>query len=171
MINKKNLWFLTLFSMVLVLSVYYVTMPNELLITNNGDNNVTTTNAENSEEKSINIEESSVISALKVEDDNQVLEEINNLKKTLTDINIDIEEKNKAFEQLKSINQNNSLEEKIENKLKEKYNNECFVKIDKDQVRVVIDSGEHSTTLANEIMRLVQEEFDTKMYISVQFQK
>lgn len=171
MINKKNLWFLTLFSMVLVLSVYYVTMPNELLITNNGDNNVTTTKVENSEEKSVNIEESSVISALKVEDDNQVLEEINNLKKTLTDINIDIEEKNKAFEELKSINQNNSLEEKIENKLKEKYNKECFVKIDKDQVRVVIDSSEHSTTLANEIMRLVQEEFDTKMYISVQFQK
>lgn len=171
MINKKNLWFLTLFSMVLVLSVYYVTMPNELLITNNGDNNVTTTKVENTEEKSVNIEESSVISALKVEDDNQVLEEINNLKKTLTDINIDIEEKNKAFEELKSINQNNSLEEKIENKLKEKYNKECFVKIDKDQVRVVIDSNEHSTTLANEIMRLVQEEFDTKMYVSVQFQK
>ena len=31
MINKKNLWFLTLFSLVLVLSIYYVTMPNQLL--------------------------------------------------------------------------------------------------------------------------------------------
>ena len=30
MINKKNLWFLTLFSLVLVLSIYYVTMPNEV---------------------------------------------------------------------------------------------------------------------------------------------
>ena len=37
MINKKNLWFLTLFSLVLVLSVYYVTMPKELLTTNNGE--------------------------------------------------------------------------------------------------------------------------------------
>ena len=36
MINKKNLWFLTLFSLVLVLSVYYVTMPSELLVTGNG---------------------------------------------------------------------------------------------------------------------------------------
>ena len=35
MINKKSLWFLTLFSLILVLSVYYVTMPNELLLTNN----------------------------------------------------------------------------------------------------------------------------------------
>ena len=31
MMNKKNLWFLTLFSLVLVLSIYYVTMPNDLL--------------------------------------------------------------------------------------------------------------------------------------------
>ena len=32
MINKQNLWFLTLFSLILVLSVYYITMPNELLL-------------------------------------------------------------------------------------------------------------------------------------------
>ena len=34
MINKKNIWFLTLFSLILVLSVYYITMPSELLLTN-----------------------------------------------------------------------------------------------------------------------------------------
>ena len=78
--------------------------------------------------------------------------------------------KNKAFEELKNINQNSSVEEKIENKIKEKYNKECFVKIDNDQIRIVIGSNDHSTELANEIMRLVQEEFDKKMYISVQFQ-
>ena len=31
MINKKSLWFVTLFSLILVLSVYYITMPSELL--------------------------------------------------------------------------------------------------------------------------------------------
>lgn len=168
MINKKNLWFLTLFSMVLVLSVYYVTMPNELLITNNGNNEAVTSIDEDNNE--VSVEESDVISALNVEDDNQVLEKINDLKKTLTDANISVEQKNKAFESLKSINQNNSTEEKLENKLKEKYDKDCFVKIDNDQVRVVIGSNKHSTELANEIMRLVQEEFDKKMYISVQFQ-
>ena len=30
MINKQNMWFLTLFSLILVLSVYYITMPNDL---------------------------------------------------------------------------------------------------------------------------------------------
>ena len=36
MVNKQGLWFLTLTSLALVLSVYYITMPNELLLTNNG---------------------------------------------------------------------------------------------------------------------------------------
>ena len=33
MVNKQGLWFLTLFSLILVLSVYYITMPSELLTT------------------------------------------------------------------------------------------------------------------------------------------
>ena len=33
MINKQNLWFLTLFSLILVLSIYYLTMPDEVLKT------------------------------------------------------------------------------------------------------------------------------------------
>ena len=32
-------------------------------------------------------------------------------------------------------------------------------------------TSKHDVNLANEIMRLVQENFDTKMYVSVQFQK
>ena len=34
MINKEHLWFLTLFSLVLVLSVYYITMPSDMLLSN-----------------------------------------------------------------------------------------------------------------------------------------
>ena len=31
MINKKKLWYLTLFSLILILGIYYVTMPEDLL--------------------------------------------------------------------------------------------------------------------------------------------
>ena len=162
MINKKNLWFLTLFSLVLVLSIYYVTMPSELLTTNNG--------SLNEEIEKVNITEDTIISALKVEDDNQVLSEINDLKKTLTDKDVSVDDKNMAFDKLKTINKNSSIEETIENKIKQEYNLEAFVKINGDQVRVVVGTNDHDTALANNIMRLVQKEFDKKMYISVQFQ-
>lgn len=169
MIDKKNLWFLTLFSLVLVLSVYYVTMPNELLVTNNG--NVESTSEENEEnEISVSITESDVISALKVEDENDTLEEINTLKETLTNTEETVDKKNEAYDKIKELNENSGKEETIENMLKEKYKYDAFVKIDGDQVRVVIGTKDHSTEFANEIMRLVQEQFNNKMYISVQFQ-
>ena len=72
MINKKNLWFLTLFSLVLVLSIYYVTMPNEVF-----DKNL-----EKDETENVNteIKESTVVASLKVEDDASVKEKIDSLK-------------------------------------------------------------------------------------------
>ena len=163
MINKKNLWFLTLFSLVLVLSVYYITMPNELLVTNNG-------NITNTIETNIEVEESDVISVLKVEDNNDTESEISVLKETLTNNEATVEEKNIAFETLKSINQNSSKEEKLEKKIKDNLKLNTFIKIDKTQIRVVVGSKEHSVELANNIMRSVQEEFDSKKYISVEFQ-
>ena len=163
MINKKNLWFLTLFSLVLVLSVYYITMPNELLVTNNG-------NITNTIETNIDVEESDAISVLKVEDNNDTESEISVLKETLTNNEATVEEKNIAFETLKSINQNSSKEEKLEKKLKDNFKLNTFIKIDKTQIRVVVGSKEHSVELANNIMRSVQEEFDSKKYISVEFQ-
>ena len=166
MIKKKNLWFLTLFSLVLVLSIYYITMPNELLITNNGN----ILKEENNDSKVVNVKESDVISALKVEDNNKVVNEINELKEKLTNKDISVSEKNSVFEELRTINKNSSLEETIESKIKSTYSFDNFVKVDNDQVRVVVGTNDHNVTLANNIMRLVQSEFENKMYISVEFQ-
>ena len=164
MINKKNLWFLTLFSLVLVLSVYYVTMPNELLVTNNSSVKQTAKKDSSGKEKT------DVVSTLKVEDDTTVEEEIATLKELLTDDKATVKEKNQAFEQLKNINSINAQEETIENNIKKEFKLDSFVKIEDNEIKVIIGSKEHSTELANNIMRLIQKEFKDKKYISVQFQ-
>ena len=163
MINKKNLWFLTLFSLVLVLSIYYVTIPSEVFDASLKDKEV----KESKEDVSTN--EASVIETLKVEDDASVQEKINSLKEKLTKKDVTTDEKNSVFEELKTINKNSSKEETIESKVKELCNCDNFVKIEGDNIRVVLDSKESSTTLANNIMRLVQKEFDEKKFISVKF--
>lgn len=165
MINKKNLWFLSLFSLVLVLSVYYITMPNELLLTNNNGDLVVNENDPN-----VSISDSSIVSALRVQADEETMKEIESLKNILTDLNISVDEKNLAFDELKLLNLNKGKEQRLEEKINSKYNVKSFVKIDNDQIRVVVDSSEHSTSLANNIIRSIQEEFDKKMYISVKFQ-
>ena len=162
MINRKNLWFLTLFSLVLVLSIYYVTMPNELLLTSNGVE-------DGNNDKQLNVKESSIISALKVEDNNSTLKEIGALKEILTKEDSSVDDKNKAFDALKLINQISSKEELLEEKIMNNYSLDSFVKIDGDQIRVVIESETHDNDLANKIMKTIQKEFDTKQYISIQF--
>ena len=162
MINKKNLWFLTLFSLVLVLSIYYVTMPNELLLTSNGVE-------DGNNDKQLNVKESGIISALKVEDNNSTLKEIGALKEILTKEDSSVDDKNKAFDALKLINQISSKEELLEEKIMNNYSLDSFVKIEGDQIRVVIESETHDNDLANKIMKTIQKEFDTKQYISIQF--
>ena len=176
MINKKNLWFLTLFSLILVLSVYYITMPSELLLNNGYLNEIPASTDNKSDDSgdndvSVSIEESEILVALRVEAEEQMLSEIEELKSVLTDVESTVEEKNNAFEKMKSINMSKSEEEKLEKIIKEKYNLEAFVKKDGDQIRIVVASNKHDTTLANNIMRSIQENYQDKMYISVKFQK
>ena len=163
MINKKNLWFLTLFSLILVLSVYYITMPSELLLTNNSENIDSVDSVET------NIEEATLVEALKTEDNANTLEEINKLKETIGSEKTTTEDKNKAFDAIRLLNQISSKEELLEEKIKTTYNLDSFIKIDGDQIRVVIDSDDHSNTIANNIMKTIQNNFDTKQYISIQF--
>ena len=113
MINKKNLWFLTLFSLVLVLSIYYVSIPSELLVSSNGNIKEEVVSGDKDDTSNVSIEESDMISALKVEDNANTLESINKLKETLTNPTTSIEDKNKAFEELKTINNIASEEETL----------------------------------------------------------
>ena len=168
MINKKNLWFLTLFSLILVLSVYYVTMPSELLVTGNGK--VTVNNKDNDKDKNVSVKESDILTSLRVEADNQLKQEMDVLKQVLTNTDVSVDEKNSAFEELKLLNQLKGKEEKLEDLVKSTYNLGSFIKIDNDQIRVVVESTDTSASLANNIMRTIQNQFDNKMYISVKFQ-
>ncbi len=166
MIKKQNLWFLTLFSLILVLSVYYITMPNDLLVAKNA-----TTKKETVKKDTATIEESDNLTALRVSKEEEREEEKSDLKKTMTKEDATTEEKNNAYEQLKYLNEVEGLEEKLEKKVKEKYKLSCFIKIDNSEIKVVAVSKKHDTTLANNIMRLIQEEFKQKKNITVKFEK
>lgn len=167
MINKKNIWFLTLFSLILVLSIYYITMPNDLLLTNINTEGI---EKENSEDVISEISESTILVALRVEEEEIYLEELETLKNILNSSDSSIEEKNNAYEQMKSLNNNKSEQQKLESDIKKEFNLNSFVKIDGNQIRVVVDSEKHDTKLANSIMRSLQDNYENDMYISVKFQ-
>lgn len=162
MISKQNLWFLTLFSLILVLSVYYITMPNDLL-----------KDVEVSEEESIvtKVEEVDSLLAMRVSLEEERQTSIDALQEQLVSDVLGTEEKNNIYEQLKYLNELQSKEEEIEKKIKKEYNISCFVKIDNSNGEVVCVSKEHNNKLANNIMRLIQSEYKNKMFVTVKFQK
>lgn len=170
MINKKNLWFLTLFSLILVLSVYYITMPSELLLTNSGDYLKSNVTEEKTEEKTTTtVAESEIITALKIANEEELQEELDALKQILSDSNKSADEKNEAFDKMKNMNENKAKEEEIIKIIKDEFELDSFVKIQGSQVKIVAKKDSHDTALANKIMRKVQESFNTSMYISVEF--
>ena len=169
MINKKSLWFLTLFSLILVLSIYYITMPSELLLSTNKINL-----EEKSEEKSNNVnldvKESNLMVALRVEADEEMGKEIEDLQLILTNSESSVDEKNKAYEKIKKLNDNRGEEEKLEKQIKDTHNLESFVKIKDNQIQVIINSSEHSQSIANNIIRTIQSNYNDQKYITVKFQ-
>lgn len=162
LINKQNLWFLTLFSLILILSIYYLTMPDEVLQTIKSENNKT--------KETVEIKDSDVLAALRVEADEETLKEMNTLQEVLLNESATVDEKNDAYESLKELNQNKGKEEEIEKAIEKNHKLKSFVKIKQDQVQVVISNKEHDEKLANSIIRTVQSNFETRMYITVKFQ-
>lgn len=156
MINKNGIWFLTLFSLILVLSIYYITMPSEVL-KEDVNNDV-----------SIVVESSDELLALRVDADNELEKEMKELQTILSDVNITADEKNEAFEKLKNLNIVRGEEEQLEKMIKNEHDLSSFVKVRGNDINVVVKADGNST-LANKIMRTIQSNYSNKMYITIKF--
>lgn len=163
MVNKQSMWFLTLLSLVLVLGIYYVTMPNDLLSSKITSDEVT-------DVLDVKVSEGDALIAMRANRDEEVSLEIEKLESVLTSDSSSVEAKNKAFEDLKVLNLNVSKEEELEKKLEEKFGIKSYIEVNNDNVKVVINSKEHDASLANNLMRSVQEEYEEKMYITIEFE-
>lgn len=75
--NKQNLWFISLFSIILILCIYYITIPSNLM--ENVEPTITTQDAQ------VDATESSELVALRVENDETVLNQISDLQNTIID--------------------------------------------------------------------------------------
>jgi len=165
MINKQNLWFFTLLSLIVVLGIYYVTMPNELL------EKATIKEKIKDKSKVTEVKEQNTLMAMRINLEDQREEEMNSLTKQLTSEKITSTEKNNIYEQLKYLNEIQGKEEGLEKKIKKELELDCFIKIDNKDITTVCISDKHDVSLANKIMNSIQKDYDDKMNITVKFQK
>ena len=162
MINKQGLWFLTLFSIILVLSVYYIAMPNNTL--------ATIKEIDNKDKETISIVETDSLAGLRVSSDEEIESVMAELESVLLNETSTLEEKNTAYEKLQNINTNKGKEQGLEKIISDTFNLQSFVKINNDKISITISKKDHNTKLANDIIRTVQSKYNNKMYITVKFQ-
>ena len=165
MIKKQNLWLLTLFSVILVLGVYYITMPNSSSILKEEENKEVETN-----KTSLEIEEDTYITALKEEYEEETLKQIKELESLLNEKLTSTDEKNNAYLKIKALNDKKAEEEALMANIKKEFSYDTFVKIENNDITVVVKTDKHDKTLANNIMRFIQKEYEYHKNISVKFE-
>lgn len=162
MINKQGIIFLTLTSLILVLSVYYVTMPTELLLTTNSLYN----NKETVDSDNIKVENVTSVNSMKSILNDERTTKLKELNNKLSNKELSIDEKNNIYEEIKVINKLESMEEDIETIIKNEYKLDSFVKVDNDVIEVKVNNKKIDKKEAVKIISSIEKKYPN-MYISV----
>ncbi|HEO8418703.1 SpoIIIAH-like family protein [Niallia sp. FSL W8-0635] len=171
LLKKQTVWLLTMLSLVVVLSVYYITSPESRL------NEFATTEEENTENAKTNAEEASTDnkgeSTVSTTDSEAVFEQMrldlmeqrDKMKEELVTIqgskDKTAEEKNEATEKIKEIQEITDNEKIMESLIKAENYEDVLVQTAEDgTVKVTVKAEELSAEAANEIVQLVRKNMD-----------
>ena len=115
------------------------------------------------------VNESTELVSLRIKNDEETLETINHLQEVLLSETSDAVSKNDAYNDLIMISNNKSLEEKITKLIEEEFKCDSFVKINGNNVTIVVEAEKDDYVIANNIIRRVTAEFEESKYITVKF--
>lgn len=185
LLKKQTVWLLTMLSLVVVLSVYYMTSPEqrqqELAGTEEQEEAVTegqneTSEAEAGEEAEAegdivsSVASDEVFDALRL----QLAEERSKIKEELTDImastDLPAEQRGDAIEKSQELDQVAQKEAVLETLIIAMGYDDALVRADGEQVRITVKSNEPSPTAANEIIQVVKTELGQMQAVAVEFQ-
>ncbi|MEW5551830.1 SpoIIIAH-like family protein [Peribacillus frigoritolerans] len=193
LLKKQTVWLLTMLSLVVVLSVYYLTAPEENAAdmtateqmeqeenkTESKTENKTETKEENKSEKetSKNTEGSSVTIAsgdefeslrMQIEDERAKLNE--ELTAKMGNTELSAEERDEAYAKIEQLSETKVKENIIENLIVAMDYNAALVRVDGTDVKVSVKADKQTKTEANNIIRLVRKEVSDAQNVVVDFQ-
>ncbi|MEB2629868.1 SpoIIIAH-like family protein [Peribacillus frigoritolerans] len=193
LLKKQTVWLLTMLSLVVVLSVYYLTAPEENAAdmtateqmeqeenkTDSKTESKAETKGENKSEKetSKNTEGSSVTIAsgdefeslrMQIEDERAKLNE--ELTAKMGNTELSAEERDEAYAKIEQLSETKVKENIIENLIVAMDYNAALVRVDGTDVKVSVKADKQTKTEANNIIRLVRKEVSDAQNVVVDFQ-
>ncbi len=181
LLKKQTVWLLTMLSLVIVLSVYYITSPTQQVSdmayeekdgkeqAKSGDNKETMTDGGMAVVTDSAGNE--VFEALRIDVQNQRDQLKEELTTKVGDPDVSAEEKSAAYEQMENLSKLAMTEQVLEQLIKTMGYDDALVRANGDNIRITVKSSkEHSKTEANEIIRLVMSEVGQMKPVAVEFQ-
>ncbi|GKV68113.1 stage III sporulation protein AH [Sporosarcina sp. NCCP-2716] len=173
--NKRTVWFLTLMSLVAVISIYYIKekapMSFDGIQIFSDDLKGTADGKKTDADKKTPVFANSYVfeeMRMVVRDERSKLQSQLNAKMTSPDYSA--EEKNDAMNEMAELTKRESAEALLELQIKALGYPEAFVKTDNNDVNVTVLSTEgHSAKLAAEITQYVKASWDGAQQVSVEF--
>lgn len=188
LLKKQTVWLLTMLSLVVVLSVYYIISPEQrgTEFASIEEQEESKKEGKDKKEEVMDEEmqvgedaEDSVISsladdelftALRLQQLDLRSKQNEELTKLVAQTNISAEERNKALEEIKKIREIAEKEYLLETLIKTLDYEDVLVRADDEEVRVTVKADKLSRAEANEILQLVMKELGEDQLYTVEFQ-
>ncbi|MDF2945746.1 MAG: stage sporulation protein [Bacillales bacterium] len=170
MLKKQTMWLLTMLSLVIVLSVYYITTPElqdskiSMIETKKAIKDNKTASKNDDKAVTVNTNTNEEFTALRMELEDQRAELREDLQSVVASANVSAEEKNKALDDLNRIAQVSEKESVLETMLKaEKSISDAFVSAEGDKARITITAKEANRSLANKVVQMAKSELGARL--------
>jgi stage III sporulation protein AH len=177
LLKKQTVWLLTMLSLVVVLSVYYITSPEQQTADLAG------VEEKKADEKETAATESkdgkTVISGVASDEKFEALrmkveEQRTKMKEDLQDIvastDLPAQERSDAIEKMNELDEIAQKEGVLETLIKSMGYDDALVRADGENVRITVKAKEHSASAANEIIQMVRTELGSFQPVAVQFE-
>ena len=151
--NRQAITFLTLFSLILVLSIYYILLPPEGV----------------ANEVSVNNEESSQIEVLQENLEKERADLISKNNAVIASSESDSDKIAAALASISEAKETAALEAKITKIVNEAGFKSAFVEVDNKTIKVIIDKKDASNKDANKIIKTVMEKTKNEYQVEVKF--
>lgn len=170
-VKKKTVWLLTLFSLVAVISVYYVVEGDQSaeILSVFTDQALDETTLLGVEQQTVN-SESDLFQEMRLELSNQRSQLREQLTQKIAAEQYTAEEKNAAFDEMDTLIKRESAEAMLEMLIKAVGYSDVLVRMDTDHVAVTVMADEMSKQQANEIIYIVRSEVEQPVEVTVDMQ-
>jgi stage III sporulation protein AH len=180
LLRKQTVWLLTMLSLVAVLSVYYITTPQDAAVnqdtpkeeTKTNSSNETTETTENDENSTVVTNESSdsVFEAMRIDLNDERSRQKEELTNKVASSDLSEEERVEAHEQIEALAELSTKEDMLETMIIALGYKDALVRAEGDQIQITVKADKQDAGAANKIIQMVTKEIGKTNAVAVEFQ-